>query len=127
MRRVAEAKALLDAGEWSGAYHTIGYAPELGFKACIAKLSRPDTFPDRAFAVRVFTHKIGVLVEAAGLLSTLEADLKSSTALNQNWIVALRWDEQSRYAEWPEAKARELFEAITDPSHGVLPWITPRW
>jgi len=33
--RVLDAKALLDAGRWSGAYYLAGYAIECGLKACV--------------------------------------------------------------------------------------------
>ena len=47
--RIAEAKILFDAGKWSGAYYLAGYAVECGLKACIAKLTKPDEFPDKNF------------------------------------------------------------------------------
>lgn len=44
--RVGEAKALLDLGHWPGAYYLAGYAVECALKACIAKLTKADDFPD---------------------------------------------------------------------------------
>jgi HEPN domain-containing protein len=45
--RIREAKALLDAGLWDGAYYLAGYAVECALKACIAKRTRAEDFPPR--------------------------------------------------------------------------------
>ena len=71
--RVREAEALLAAGLWDGAYYLAGYAVECGLKACIAKLTRAEEFPDKDWAVKCFTHKIDDLVK----LAELEADHKT--------------------------------------------------
>lgn len=43
--RLKEAKALLDAGLYDGAYYLAGYAVECGLKACIAKKTKRHEFP----------------------------------------------------------------------------------
>ncbi len=48
--RLREAEALLNAGEWSGAYYLAGYAVECGLKACIAKLTGLARFPGEGSA-----------------------------------------------------------------------------
>jgi hypothetical protein len=48
--RIAEAKILLDAGKWSGAYYLAGYAVECGLKACIANLLKTENFPEKEFS-----------------------------------------------------------------------------
>jgi hypothetical protein len=45
--RVAEAKILLAARKWSGAYYLVGYAVEFALKACIAKRVKAEDFPDK--------------------------------------------------------------------------------
>ena len=65
--RVLDAEALLNLGRWSGAYYLAGYAIECGLKACIAKLTNQDDFPDKRFANDSFTHDIEKLVDLAGL------------------------------------------------------------
>jgi hypothetical protein len=47
--RVRDAEALLNAGQWSGAYYLAGYAVEFALKACIAKLTNQHDFPDKDF------------------------------------------------------------------------------
>ena len=50
-QRLVEAKALLDQGQWDGAYYLAGYAVELALKACIIKtLMATDAFPDKEFS-----------------------------------------------------------------------------
>src|SRR6185437_13757784 len=71
--RIAEAKILLDAGKWSGAYYLAGYAVECGLKACIAKLTKPDEFPDKNFGAKCWIHEIEPLVKLAGLETQRDA------------------------------------------------------
>ena len=76
MERIAEAKILLDAGKWSGAYYLAGYAVECATKACIAKLSKADEFPDKNFGAKCWVHDIEQLVGLAELETKQSADLE---------------------------------------------------
>lgn len=125
--RVRDADALLNAGQWSGAYYVAGYAVECGLKACIAKLTNAHDYPDKGLAQRCYTHDIEALAEVAGLEPQRKADATADPALRANWIIVKDWDETARYQQWTELQARELFAAITDTTHGVLPWIMDRW
>jgi len=64
---VKVAEALLNAGQWSGAYYLAGYAVECGLKACIAKLTNEHDFPDKDVVNKSYSHKINVLLEVAEL------------------------------------------------------------
>src|SRR5712692_7302814 len=44
--RLKEARVLLKAACYDGAYYLCGYAVECGLKACIAKATRRSEFPD---------------------------------------------------------------------------------
>lgn len=125
--RVRDAHALLNAGQWSGAYYLAGYAVECGLKACIAKLTNLHDFPDKEFAQRCYTHKIETLVEVGGLASQRKSDMAANPTLGTSWLVVKDWDEKSRYQLWTEPQARKLFAAVTDPTHGVLQWIEGHW
>jgi len=104
-QRLAETKALLDLGKWDGAYDLAGYAVELALKACIIKmLMETDAFPDKDFSKSCYTHAIEKLVGRA----KLDGPRKTSTDAD------------------PEPEARELYTAIADGKHGVLPWIKAR-
>jgi HEPN domain-containing protein len=125
--RISDAKVLLDARHWSGAYYMAGYAAECGLKACIAKLMKAEEFPDRAFAEKCWTHNLPQLLGLAGLKPDLEAAMRADTDLADNWDAVKEWTESSRYARSTKADAEELFEALTERKHGVLPWVKQRW
>ena len=125
--RVRDASGLINVGQWSGAYHLTGFAVECGLKACIARLTNQDDYPDRDFVVRSYTHRIDVLVELAGMESNRKATAKANPAFGDNWLIVKDWDEKSRYKLWSESEARDLYRATTDPNDGVLPWIKAHW
>jgi hypothetical protein len=125
--RIDEAKALLDQGKWSGAYYLAGYAVECGLKACIANLLKSETFPEKAFSDKCYIHDLAKLVALSGLKGQLDADTAADAGLFGNWGTVFTWSEQSRYDEKDEKAARALYQAITDATSGVLPWIKKYW
>ena len=127
--RVTDANALLDAGRWSGAYYLAGYAVECALKACIAKQTNRHDFPEKSFVQKAFTHDLSELVELAGLRIQLKLDTLAivNPVLSKSWQTAKDWNERSRYQQKTEDQARKLFNAVTDPTNGVLPWIKVRW
>ena len=125
--RIGDANALIVAGCWSGAYYMAGYAVECGLKACIAKLTNQHDFPDKKFALECFTHNIEDLVRSAGLRLPRDQDCSADASLSRHWLIVRDWDEKSRYQAWSEFDARKLVVAVTEPNHGVLPWIMAHW
>jgi hypothetical protein len=126
--RIDEAVALLNLGKFDGAYYLAGYAVECAFKACIAKLTREFDFPpDRETINTYYKHKAEPLVKATGLESLLKVDMSVDSDLQRNWRIVKDWSEQSRYERKTAAQAQQLIAAITDPVHGVLPWIKRHW
>lgn len=125
--RVRDADALLNSGQWSGAYYMAGYAIECGLKACIAKLTNAHDYPNKDLAQKCYTHKIEALVEVAGLELQRKVDATANPVLGANWLIVKDWDEKARYQQWTEPQARKLFAAITDSTSGVLPWIIGHW
>jgi hypothetical protein len=121
--RIEEAEVLLKAKKYDGAYYLAGYAVEFGLKACIAKKTRRYGCPDKDFAAKCFSHKVEQLVE----LADLRAALRSDAALMVNWAIVKDWTEQSRFERKTRADAQALFDAITNPAHGVLQWIKSHW
>ena len=126
-QRISDAKVLLDARHWSGAYYLAGYAVECALKACIAKLMKSEEFPDKNFAEKCWTHNLPQLLGLAGLKADLDAAMQADPDLADNWDTVKEWTESSRYARTPKADAEELYEAITDRKHGVLSWLNLRW
>ena len=124
--RVAEAKALLDAGMWDGAYYLAGYAVEFALKACIAKLTRAEDFPPRETR-DYYTHDVARLRKSAGLDAARKAEAGANPTFQTYWLVAESWDEESRYARKSEVEAQDLYQAVTDPTNGALQWIRGHW
>lgn len=122
--RLREAEILLDAGEWSGAFYLCGYAVECTLKACIARQVKQDDFPDKRLADAVYTHDLVRLRSLAGLGEEIA---KLPQAQNVNWLVTKDWRETARYELKSETEARGLYDAISDPTNGVLPWLRMHW
>jgi HEPN domain len=126
--RVLDAEALLNMGRWSGAYYISGYAVECALKACIAKQTNLHDFPDKAVVEKSYTHNLLQLLDLAGLRLQLQLDTTPDpNLLGINWQLVKDWSERARYQQRTEAQARRLYQAVTDPANGVLPWIKGRW
>ncbi len=126
--RLEEARLLLAARKWDGAYYLAGYAVELGLKACIMKLlKRRDAFPERKFSENCYTHDLGKLVGLADLVGALTESRKVDAAFSENWLLVEAWDEVSRYNRWTAAETQALYDAVADADHGVYSWIRARW
>jgi HEPN domain-containing protein len=125
--RIREAKLLLDAQHWSGAYYLAGYAVECALKACIAKRMQAEEFPDKSFADKCWTHHLAQLLGLTGLKDDFDAAVQADTDLEDNWDTVKGWTEASRYARKKKADAQDLYDAITDRKHGVFSWLKLRW
>jgi HEPN domain-containing protein len=126
--RLREAKALLAARCWSGAYYLAGYAVECGLKSCLIKcLMRTDQFPERRFSEQCWTHNLEQLVGLAMLDGLLAADSLADPNLGRHWNTAKDWKETSRYIITPKANAEILYTAIAEKRHGVFQWIRRHW
>lgn len=128
--RLADARALLGAKRWSAAYYLAGYAVECGLKACILARVGGEAeviFADRRYSEKCWTHNLVQLVELAGLMGALNADMAANTTLSANWTIVKDWGESSRYSRTRKIKTGALYNAIADKQHGVLRWIKQRW
>ena len=126
--RLEESKTLLDQKKYDGAYYLAGYAVECGLKACIAKLTKLDDFPPKKeFVGKCFSHNFNNLLEVSGLLPVWNLDKDSNPKFLANCQIVNAWSEESRYGRKGQVVAQELFDAITDPEHGVMQWIEQRW
>ncbi len=125
--KIAEAKILLDAGKWTGAYYLAGYAVECGIKACIAKLFKTEVFPEKSFSDKCYIHDIVKLLVLAEMNDVCDADCLANSKLGDNWDKAKDWTEASRYERKTQPEAQALYDAITNNPDGVLPWLQARW
>lgn len=126
--RLNEARILLDNGSYSGAYYLAGYAVECALKACIAKQVQQYDFPDKELAQKNFTHKLTDLVDVARLGIALTSKIQASHGFAANWNIVKDWREVACYdPAIREVDARALYIEISDPSDGVLIWLTTYW
>lgn len=125
--RIDEAGVLLVAGKWDGAYYLAGYAVECALKACIAKLTPADDFPDKDKAARAWTHKLDVLVDVAELEKLRGDEAAANPKFESYWRLVVKWKEDARYKRTAQPEAENLCQAVADPQDGVLRWIRLHW
>ena len=126
--RLDDAKVLLQAGRYSGAYYLAGYAVECGLKACIARNIRQYEFPKSAnFSKDIFTHALNDLVKHAGLTASRNNQIAWSQTFKLNWDVVQKWTVESRYEDWTQQEAQELLDAVDQQTYGVMQWIRQLW
>ena len=127
--RISDARALLAANQWAGAYYLAGYALECALKSCVlAYIDRTGIiFEDKKYDQNCWTHDIEDLVRQPGL--TIERDKAAGTniTLGQHWMIAKDWSEASRYRMSTQLQAEKLIHALTDNADGVLPWVKNYW
>lgn len=125
--RRREAKLLLDANCFDGAYYLSGYAVELALKACIAKTFIRHTWPNKEFVNAIHTHDVSNLVKKAGLETALDQKIATNPAFGSNWSTVKDWDEHSRYECWSKLDAKNLYRAVASRKNGILPWVRQHW
>lgn len=126
--RIKEAKALLDANSFQGAYYLAGYSLECAIKACIAKQVKEYDFPNYELAKNSYSHKLLDLLGVAGLKQKLNEKERQDSNFQLNWAVAKDWNEKARYeSSVEERKARDLYDAITNDQSGILAWLKTYW
>lgn len=108
-------------------YYLTGYVVELGLKACIARQTHAEEFPDKTRAERAWRHSPFDLVRAAGLERELNDRISSNAEFAALWAVAKDWQETSRYERHAEQEARDIFDAVSQEPNGVLAWIRRHW
>jgi HEPN domain-containing protein len=127
-QRLKDARLLLAADRYSGAYYLAGYAIECALKACIARQIARFTFPDKGLATEVYTHDLAKLIRAAGLQQTFEVARKGNTGLNTNWAVVKDWNEAARYrSDVTGSLAKDMITACGSRKVGVLAWLKMHW
>ncbi|MFM7318202.1 MAG: DNA-binding protein [bacterium] len=120
--RLREAKLLLVAKEWDGAYYLAGYAVEFALKIkIIAHLMNSNSFPEKKLADNFYKHELTLLRKMA----KLDIEMDNDATVSTQWDIVKDWNEQTRYETGKqENDAKDFIEAI---EQGVLPWIKARW
>jgi HEPN domain-containing protein len=125
--RIVEARQLLVANNYSGAYYLAGYTVELGLKACIARKTKRHDFPELNFVKDSFTHDLKKLIKLAGLEQHLRFQIISDTTFASNWAIVKDWGVESRYKFFTQREAEEIVYSITSRRNGILRWIRQYW
>lgn len=126
--RLTEARTLLAAGAFEGAYYLAGYAIECALKACVARQIREFDFPEKRLVERSYTHNLTQLLEVSGVKVEFEEATRDNEALRVNWSVIKDWSETSRYAlDVTEQSAQDMLVAVSDEATGMLPWLKKQW
>lgn len=126
--RIVDAKILLDESRFSGAYYLLGYAVECALKACIAKQIKEHDFPDKQLVFDSYTHNLEKLLRISGAKHMFDSLIKTNQFFEVNWNIVKDWTEGSRYDNnVSEVKARDLLNAVTDETNGVLTWLKTVW
>ena len=127
--RIDDARTLLAARRWPAAYYLAGYSLECALKSCVlGYIERTGIiFEDKKYSEKCWTHDIEVLVRLAGLAVARDQAAGANIAFSQKWTVAKDWTEESRYFMPTQLQAEELFDALTDQTNGVLPWVRNYW
>lgn len=127
--RIDDARVLLTAKRWPGAYYVAGYALECALKSCVlAYVDRTGIiFEDKKYAQKCWTHDIEELVRQAGLAVERDKAAGANLNLGQHWLTAKDWSESCRYRMSTQLHAEKLFNALTDNADGVLPWVKNFW
>ena len=125
--RLDDALFLFQANRHSSAYYIAGYSIELALKACIAKLVQPNSIPEKAFILAVYTHKFDSLLATDGLRPQFDVESKAKPQFAACWAIANNWSEESRYELWDPMAAASLLQAVSEPNHGVFQWVKKHW
>ena len=125
--RLVDARALLAAKQWSGAYYLVGYSIECALKSLIADGFTASTTPVKKFVFDIHTHSLNKLIGFAGLEPDLRSRLSSDLPFQLNWQLVKDWDETSRYAIWTDKEATDLFSAVDSANNGIFEWVKSKW
>ena len=126
--RVREAKVLLRAKYYDGAYYLLGYSVECALKACVAKQMRRFDIPDKKLINDIYTHDLGKLLSISGLEPEYRKESLRNPAFELNWTVVKDWSEKARYATGlTKSEVEDFFSAVLSQKNGVLPWLKKSW
>ena len=130
--RLDDARALVRAKRFDGAYYLAGYAVECALKACICKSIPRYAFPPSPRNIqRYYSHDLSKLLELAEDLNRhFGEELRRDKTLAEYWGVVKDWNEETRY----QLRGREaapaatyLLKAVADEEHGILKCLSKYW
>ena len=125
-----DARVLLDAARWAGAYYLAGYSIECALKSYVLVYIERNSsiiFAKKKYSESCWTHNLEELLKLADLTLEREQASLARPAIGQNWLITKDWSERSRYHAATQFQAENLFAAINDPNVGVLQWLKNYW
>lgn len=125
--KLKDALLLLDHHRYSNAYYLVGYAVEIGIKACIARQIAPETIPPKSFVDKIFQHRLPELIGLAGLKSELKSEQDRDTSFAASWNLVCQWSPEIRYENVDSYTAQLMVNAVNDETSGVMQWIRRFW
>lgn len=136
--RIEDARVLVAGHRWTFAYHTTGVAVECALKSCVlARMIYTGWVFDEVIQlggqarkvkeVTARTHDFTTLLELAGLKGDLDADAAADSEFQKRWGAVAKWTVESRYLPKSRGEAETLYEAVAEPTHGVLRWLKRHW
>jgi HEPN domain-containing protein len=125
--RLADARALLEAGRWDGAYYLAGYVVECALKAYVARQTREHDFPVKDAQRKFYIHDLGQLCNNAGLSEAFNDEFQRDADFQLNWDFVKDWTEEARYKRHGGQRAEQMLAAVADPQHGVLQCLRRYW
>jgi len=126
--RIDEARVLLRARKYDGAYYLAGYAVECALKACIARRTKRFDFPDKKTVVDSHTHDLKQLLRIAELDRLLAQEVHADPEFGTNWATVANWSEHARYQlGHSKGDVEDLYAAIAARKSGILRWLKKYW
>ena len=125
--KVNDANLLFDHGRYTNAYYLYGYGIEFALKACISRLFRNHSIPEKRLVNDTYIHELKKLVVTAKLADELEQQNFESQIFKGHWQIVSSWSEQVRYAKVGQQLADAMRVAVTDETNGVLKWLKMHW
>lgn len=118
---LTDARILLQAQRYPGAYHAGGLALECALKARIAKFIQAEEFPDRRLAQDAWEHDPTKLLKLGDLVQILDS---AAPAVQTNWATVKDWKIDSRYTHTVNSATVSAFlDALDHATDGVIIWL----
>jgi hypothetical protein len=135
-RRLSEAKVLLTASQYEGAFYLAGYAVECGLKAAVCNTLQTDIFEESPELQKGFkTHRLDHLIVLSGLSKRLSADAGNDPGLSLaanlftlppfNVFRWEGWSEEIRYNS--EVCEQMICEQFVEHVEQFLVWLRKHW
>jgi hypothetical protein len=96
-------------------------------QACIARSSEQYDFPELKHVQDSWNHDLARLLGTAKLNEQYAKKSGNDRRFQTNWEMVKDWKVDSRYERRSEKEALGIYNAITEASHGIMPWIEAHW